>query len=213
MKKTRKKPKAVQNTSLQILEAATRLFAESGIDGVSVKEIADAASSNVSLISYYFGGKTELYRTCLERFGNSRLESADKFLKTPESAIEFRLRLGMFIDEFFECHIAQPLISKLIHREMADNFSKTADIFQATFLSHFCKLGKYFQCAQAKGFIRADIDSQQVSALFFGGIVQFVNGRDIGKKFLHLNFEDPAYRELIRESILKIYCDGIVKNK
>ena len=49
---------------------ATPLFAEKGFNGVSVREIAGFAGVNVSMISYYFGGKEGLYAAVLnEQFG------------------------------------------------------------------------------------------------------------------------------------------------
>ncbi len=51
----------------KIIEAATRLFAAKGYAAVSVKELADAAGVNIALISYYFGGKENLYKLVLER--------------------------------------------------------------------------------------------------------------------------------------------------
>jgi len=46
----------------QLLAAATPLFARKGLHGVSVRELAKAAGVNVSMISYYFGGKDGLYQ-------------------------------------------------------------------------------------------------------------------------------------------------------
>lgn len=51
----------------KIIEAATRLFAAKGYAAVSVKELADVAGVNIALISYYFGGKENLYKLVLER--------------------------------------------------------------------------------------------------------------------------------------------------
>lgn len=45
----------------EILDTAVRLFAERGYDGVSVRDICAELKLNSSVISYYFGGKKELY--------------------------------------------------------------------------------------------------------------------------------------------------------
>ena len=44
-----------------ILNAATKLFADKGVEAVSITEIAHAAGVNRAMISYYFGGKSALY--------------------------------------------------------------------------------------------------------------------------------------------------------
>jgi AcrR family transcriptional regulator len=48
-------------TYIALIEAAERLFGRSGVDGVTTREIQEAAgSANKNVISYYFGGKEAL---------------------------------------------------------------------------------------------------------------------------------------------------------
>jgi TetR/AcrR family transcriptional regulator len=54
-----------------LIAATTPLFAEKGFNGVGVRELASAAGVNISMISYYFGGKEGLYEAVLsEQFSN-----------------------------------------------------------------------------------------------------------------------------------------------
>ena len=48
-----------------MIAATTPLFAEKGFNGVGVRELASAAGVNLSMISYYFGGKEGLYAAVL----------------------------------------------------------------------------------------------------------------------------------------------------
>lgn len=48
-----------------IITAAIPLFAAKGLNGVSVRELTAAAGVNLSMISYYFGGKEGLYAAVL----------------------------------------------------------------------------------------------------------------------------------------------------
>ena len=50
----------------RILAAATPMFARHGLNGVSVRSLASAAKVNLSMISYYFGGKEGLYAEILK---------------------------------------------------------------------------------------------------------------------------------------------------
>lgn len=55
------------STALQLLLTAERLFAASGIDGVSMRQIAnEAGSSNNSAVRYHFGSKDELLRSIFD---------------------------------------------------------------------------------------------------------------------------------------------------
>lgn len=60
----------------RLIEAATVLFAESGFDGVGLREIAQKAKANLAMISYHFGGKEGLYEAVLR----------EGFLRCPSKA-------------------------------------------------------------------------------------------------------------------------------
>lgn len=63
MAKTQGKPQEKTSAREQIKLAARRLFAISGVDGVSVREIVDAAQQkNHGSLTYYFGTKEALIR-------------------------------------------------------------------------------------------------------------------------------------------------------
>lgn len=50
----------------KLIATATRLFAERGLHGVSIRELSKAAGVSISMISYYFGGKEGLYASVLQ---------------------------------------------------------------------------------------------------------------------------------------------------
>lgn len=66
-KKTHKRALAAEATRLRLLDAAERLFAEHGVDGVSVRSIAAAAHVDVALINYHFESKAGLFRAVFHR--------------------------------------------------------------------------------------------------------------------------------------------------
>ena len=57
---------ATSATRSTILAAATPLFASSGIQGTTIRQVAAAARVNSQLIYYYFGNKVGLFRAVLE---------------------------------------------------------------------------------------------------------------------------------------------------
>jgi len=59
------KPRNADATKEAILEAARIAFSEKGIDGVGVREIAEAAGCNAALVNRYFGGKEQLFAAAL----------------------------------------------------------------------------------------------------------------------------------------------------
>lgn len=56
------------DTETKILIAAEKVFADKGLGGARVKEIADLCQVTPAMINYYFGSKENLYRTVIENF-------------------------------------------------------------------------------------------------------------------------------------------------
>lgn len=70
-------------TRTALIEAAESLFAESGVEGASVRQIGAAiGSSNTNVVAYHFGGKDELirevYRYRLPQIDRRRRELLDE---------------------------------------------------------------------------------------------------------------------------------------
>lgn len=59
---------AESEMKMRILLAAKKLFAKQGFDGTSVRQICEEAGANVALVSYYFGGKENVFRALFENF-------------------------------------------------------------------------------------------------------------------------------------------------
>ena len=91
------------DTRLALMRAAEQLFAQQGVDRVSLREIAIAAGQrNVSAATYHFGSKRELIETILERHSRpiqdgwlTTLQGEDSSgiaLKTDPACFRFRPR-------------------------------------------------------------------------------------------------------------------------
>ena len=77
-------------TRERILDAAERLFAESGFDGVSLRRITREAGVELALANYHFGPKTDLFRAVIRRRAEAlnadRLAALDAL--GPDASIE-----------------------------------------------------------------------------------------------------------------------------
>ncbi len=65
----------------RLLKVALELFANKGIEGASTREIAQRAKVNISAITYYFGGKEELYAAVLEYIKTTLKQDAASIIK------------------------------------------------------------------------------------------------------------------------------------
>ena len=66
------------DTRSRILDAAEKLFAARGFDGVTIKEIGLEAQQNAALLYYYFDSKETLFREVLHRGVSQLIEDANR---------------------------------------------------------------------------------------------------------------------------------------
>jgi AcrR family transcriptional regulator len=195
-----------------LLAAAKTVFARRGYDGATVKELADAAEVNVSLISYYFGGKEGLYRSCLEEFGRGRLAAAERVLKAPESIEDLRVRLGLFADEILECHLQEPDLTSIIHREAACESPLTQDIFREVFIKVFETFTGFIKAAQKNGLIRDDLDVHVSSSLFFGSLLHLARHDHKAQLMYGRSLRDKKHRELVVATATRCFLEGTINH-
>ena len=112
---TKENNQAMASSADKILQAATKLFAHDNFSAVSIKQIAAASGVNSALISYYFGGKKNLYQEVL-------YTEADKFLKLQER-VRARMespikRLRSYVDTIAEMQMEHPYNMHLIYLDI-----------------------------------------------------------------------------------------------
>jgi AcrR family transcriptional regulator len=102
------------STRSNILDVAMREFADKGLDGARVDEIAEKTASSKRMIYYYFGGKDELYRAVLERAyaGIREREAAENFEALPADEA-----LRAHVAHTFDYHATHPEFVRLVMNE------------------------------------------------------------------------------------------------
>ena len=87
----------------EILEAAAHLFAQSGYDGVGMKEIASRAGISVGMLYNHFEGKEDIFRALLERYVSGIHERGDGHCGGIDSPLEqIRCRIRSAIEFYWE---------------------------------------------------------------------------------------------------------------
>ncbi|MDY4921321.1 MAG: TetR family transcriptional regulator [Phascolarctobacterium sp.] len=99
----------------KILKAATMLFSQENFSAVSIKQIAAMSGVNSALISYYFGGKKNLYQEVLYTEADKFLKLQDKIRALPDSPL---VKLRKYVDNIAEMQLDAPYKFHLIYREL-----------------------------------------------------------------------------------------------
>lgn len=188
---------------------ATGLFAQKGYDGTTVKDIADTAGVNISLVSYYFGGKEALFQECLKDFGNEQLLMADKILQPPRSQQEFDVRFEMFIDEGIRLYSEQSHLLTLVHNEFETKGPKAVETFKSTFLKIVNMVIDFFDAAQKQGFIRTDLSPAMMAFLLMGSFKNIFLHPELKKVTLGFTVGNEEGKKKVKEHLMKIFLHGI----
>ena len=94
------------DTRLALMRAAEQLFAQQGVDRVSLREIAVAAGQrNVSAATYHFGSKRELIEAILERHS---FPVQDSWTPPLNADVEHHLTLAQLVEL-----CVRPLVAKI----------------------------------------------------------------------------------------------------
>lgn len=196
-----------------LLSSAIKLFAKKGFDGTSVKNIANQAGVNISLVSYHFGGKEGLYKTCLERFGRNRLAATQRILQPSQTREECLLRLDMFIEDMLVWFDEEPDLCAMVQRESDMGFRVARDVFEGTFLKVFMTLMEFVKAGQTRGFLRSDFDPQLAASLFFTGLIHMIQKDDITKRTFGVTLSDLSYRKKFKSQVCAIFFNGLASVK
>jgi len=114
---------ADKNTKEEILKIATKQFAMKGYDGTSIREICRIANVNVALISYYWGGKKELFQGIINDVIEKQTKYASSALDfainpedlSKEEQVELAYRTIDKAIDFFYGDLSSELLTFLMH--------------------------------------------------------------------------------------------------
>ena len=120
-------------TEARILNAARIVFAQRGYDAAGLREIAEVAQANLSLISRYFGGKEGLLMALTDQFVASRREDGLPYppQKTLSEEIYNYLHAKLLDDlkdeEVIRLIISRSAIDAEFRKKGAENLDGKAD--------------------------------------------------------------------------------------
>ncbi|WP_164668350.1 forespore capture DNA-binding protein RefZ [Virgibacillus doumboii] len=105
-------------TKQKVIDAASSLFFQNGFHGTSVRDIADKATVNVSLISYYFKSKQGLLEHAVTQYYEAYLKTMEESLLVNETVSPLE-RLKKMIEAIIQYKQDNHQFSCFIHRELS----------------------------------------------------------------------------------------------
>jgi TetR/AcrR family transcriptional regulator len=143
-------------TRTSIIDSAERLIAAQGFSATTIKQIAEAARVNTSLLYYYFGDKEGLYRAVVERLleqliamGTTALSSEDDPVAAVRAIIAGQAKLLS----------STPSWIRILARELLDaEHSRVGEPARRVASTVFAQLCATIRRGQAQGLFRRDLD-------------------------------------------------------
>ena len=195
-----------KRTRAEILEVATREFAEHGYSGARVDEIAERTRTTKRMLYYYFGSKEGLYTEVLERaYAEIRAteQSLDVEHLRPLAAIRRLAELT------FDHHEAHPNFIRLvsienIHRaEHMHASGRFADLNMPA----IDRIAQILERGRADGTFTRDADAMDVHMIISAYCVFRVANRYTWRTLFGRDLLDPKAREHYRAMLGDIVVD------
>jgi AcrR family transcriptional regulator len=197
-------------TKARILEAAEELFADRGVAGASVREVAERAAVNSALVHYYFGSKEGLYRSVFVAVAGELAAMAALVESEGGTAPE---RLRRYIRRFSAFVISHPSRPRLMMRELIDGAPVLRQALDEGLQPvHLRVLREIIADGVREGSIR-ELDAQLFPLTVLGMIVQFVIARPLIAKAVGPITYDDAFAERLAAHTSDVLLNGVLVAK
>jgi AcrR family transcriptional regulator len=190
-------------TRNNILDVATLEFADKGLSGARIDEIAEKTNSSKRMIYYYFGGKDELYRAVLERsYALIRAQEEDARFEDLPADEAMRAIIG----HTFDYHVQHPDFVRLVMNENIHHGEHIAHVggLKERNRSVIAALKAIIDKGVTQGHFREGVDAvdlhMSISALCFYN----VSNRHTFKHNFGVDFDSAKVRARRRDQIAQI---------
>ncbi|WP_415062475.1 TetR/AcrR family transcriptional regulator [Bdellovibrio sp.] len=199
----------------KIIEAATVLFAHEGLHGTSTRDIARESGLNVSLISYYFGGKENLYKTVIQEFVLnvfSHIENViNEFEQDEVSAKSIERAIRSLIETLVDMRVANPHVVKILTREKISGLPFSREIHETMLTNAGEKIESIIAHGQKAGVVNKKINSRLFLICLVEGVMGYFNMLDCQCSWNKGLYEMPDQRKEFTNQISTLFLEGILK--
>lgn len=188
-RRTPRKQRDAEATKVEILKAATAEFAEKGLFGARVEEIAARTATSKHMIYYYFGSKDGLYSAVLQR--------AYATFRTAETAVDYDNlgpveALTALAEYTFDSHFNNPQTVRILMSENLDQARHARQIDQTGQRNLVIeKVKGILDRGAAAGLFRADIDPLDFHMMISAFSFYFVSNRYTFGNVFQVDMTDP----------------------
>ena len=181
----------------EILDHATRLFAERGYEGTSMADLAERVGMRKASLFYHFASKDVLYAAVLDRLIGAVAQEMTTAVTAEGSFTE---RLDTLSDAITNVLGAQPFAARLIIREAMDWGPVIRDTLATRILAVLGAAEQFLVAGQEAGvFVRLDPKQLLISVVGVHFMPFGIGG--IVERFIGTDPYDPAFIGARRDAV------------
>jgi AcrR family transcriptional regulator len=195
-------------TRAEILDVATREFADHGYAGARVDEIAAKTSTTKRMLYYYFGSKEGLYLAVLER-AYAGIRSLEQQLDVEHLRPEDALR--QLAELTFDHHESHPDFIRLVALENIHRAEhlKRSSVLRGLASPALVVLSEILERGRAAGVFRDDVDALDVHMVISAFCVFRTANRYTWNAIFRRDMLDPGRREHYRKLLGDLVLEHI----
>ena len=190
----------------KLLEVGTRLFAERGLNGVSIRELSLEAGTSISMISYYFGSKEGLYSAVLhEQFACfQEIHDIRRRISDPVTMIEEYLRWT------FQRHRNNPYLLRFYTSELTNPTPFCQTIVMPVIDEVIVTMSTVIGEGIAQKQFREDVQPMNAAIALAGMVNYFFLSSQVTENLIS---HSPEQDEKLVEQYLSIFTKGVAAAK
>lgn len=195
-----------ERTRSEILEVATREFAEHGLAGARVDEIAARTRTTKRMIYYYFGGKEQLYIEVLEA-AYARIRSVEREVDVEQ--LNPRDAIRRLAELTFDHHDSHPEFIRLVSIENIHHAEHMRKSKRLANLNHpaIALIERILDRGHAEQVFRRDVDPIDVHMMISSFCVFRVANRHTFRTLFDRDLTDPERRDHYRRMLGDMVVD------
>jgi AcrR family transcriptional regulator len=195
-----------ERTRSEILEVATREFAEHGLAGARVDEIAARTRTTKRMIYYYFGGKEQLYIEVLEA-AYARIRSVEREVDVEH--LDPREAIRRLAELTFDHHDSHPEFIRLVSIENIHHAEHMRKSKRLANLNHpaIALIERILERGHAEQLFRRDVDPIDVHMVISSFCVFRVANRHTFRTLFERDLTDPDRRDHYRRMLGDMVVD------
>jgi AcrR family transcriptional regulator len=151
------------DTRAAILTAARRMFAERGLDGTSVREVAKAANVNNAMIYYHFKDKDDLYQSVLSNSFSALTAIWDNEIF--KSSASVRQKIQRYIEGAIRFHQNNEDLRRIMAMEFAASGGTSTWMCEKYFADNYNRLTEILKEGMRRGELKKFDPSHAVASL------------------------------------------------